>query len=129
MKRVYDFLKEAKTYYIASIDGDTPRVRPFGTIHIFEDKLYIQTGKKKACYAQMANKKVELCAMNNGKWIRLTGTLIPDERISAQESMLNDYPELRGMYTPGDGNNIVLYFKDAIATIYSFTEAPIVIKF
>lgn len=129
MKRVCDFLKEAKTYYIASIDGDTPRVRPFGTIHIFEDKLYIQTGKKKACYNQMANKKVELCAMNNGKWIRLTGTLIPDERISAQESMLNDYPELRGMYTPGDGNNIVLYFKDATATIYSFTEAPVVIKF
>ncbi len=129
MQEVYDFLKSVGTYYIASVDNGEPRVRPFGTVNLFEDKLYIQTGKKKDCYKQMANKKVEICAFNKGRWLRLRGTLIPDERISAQEDMLNNYPELKGMYKAGDGNNIVLYFKDATATFYSFTDKPKEIKF
>ena len=131
MKRVYDFLKEAETYYLATADGDQPRARPFGTAHIFEDKLYIQTGKGKAVAKQIAaNPGVEICAMKGDEWIRIEGMLVLDDRVEAQESMLDDYPSLRKMYATGpDGNTAVYYFKDATATIYSFSHAPVVIKF
>jgi uncharacterized pyridoxamine 5'-phosphate oxidase family protein len=130
MQKVYDFLKKAGTYYIATTEGDQPRVRPFGTVNIFEGKLYIQTGKKKNCVKQIeANPKVEICAMSGGSWIRLAGTLVEDPRIEAQQSMLDSYPSLQGMYKAGDGNNVVYYFKDAEATISSFSGAPEVIKF
>ena len=129
MKEVYEFLKESKTYYLATIDGTTPRVRPFGTINIFEDKLYIQTGKSKEVYKQIINNPtVEICAFNNGSWIRVTGKLIPDERREAKKDMLDKYPELRGMYNEDDDNTIVLYFESFKATIYSFTAAPITIE-
>ncbi len=130
MKKVHDFIREAGTYYLATVDGDQPRVRPFGTIHIFNDKLYIQTGKGKAVMEQiLANPKVELSAMNGGDWIRLCGTLVLDEDVAAQESMLDDYPQLRNMYTTGpEGNTAVFYFADATATICSFTREPEVIK-
>ena len=82
MNEVYEFLKEVKTYYIATVDNGEPRVRPFGTVNLFEGKLYIQTGKRKDCYKQMANQKVEICAFDKGRWLRLKGTLIPDERIT-----------------------------------------------
>ena len=115
MKRVYDFLKEAGTYYLATMDGDQPRVRPFGTINVFEGKLYIQTGKGKAVAKQIAaNPKVEICAMKGDEWIRVAATLVEDDRVEAQESMLNSYPSLRAMYKTGsDGNTIVYYLKDA----------------
>lgn len=131
MKRVYDFLKEAGTYYLATIDGDQSRVRPFGTVNIFEDKLYIQTGKGKSVAKQIANNpKVEICAMKGDEWIRVAATLVEDDRVEAQESMLNSYPSLRAMYKTGsDGNTIVYYLKDAVATISSFSHAPIEIKF
>lgn len=130
MQKFYDFIKAAGTYYLATVDGDQPRVRPFGTIDLFEGKLGIQTGKKKEVYKQvMANPKVEICAMNEGKWIRIEGEMYADESVEAAEHMLNDYPNLRAMYTPGDGNCVVLYFKSGKATICSFTEAPVVIEF
>lgn len=130
MQRVYDFIKSAGTYYIATVDGDQPRVRPFGTIDLFNGKLGIQTGKKKDIFKQVEkNPKVELCAMNEGKWIRVEGELYADESVEAADHMLNDYPQLRGMYTPGDGNCVVLYFKSGKATVSSFTEAPEVIEF
>jgi uncharacterized pyridoxamine 5'-phosphate oxidase family protein len=104
-------------------------VRPFGTIHVFEDKLYIQTGKVKEVAKQLlANPKAEISAMSGDKWIRVAGSLVEDDRIEAQESMLEDYPSLKAMYKPGDGNTMVLYFKDAVATIYSFTGELEVIK-
>ena len=131
MEEVCKFLKEAGTYYLATVEGDQPRVRPFGTAHIFDGKLYIQTGKGKKVADQInTNGKVELCAMNNGDWIRVAGTLVLDERVEAEESMLDDYENLRGMYTTDpDGNTAVYYFKDAVATIYSFTNEPVVIEF
>ena len=131
MKRVYDFLKEAGTYYLATVDGDGARVRPFGTVLIFEDKLYIQTGKGKAVDAQIkANGKVELCAMKGDEWIRVSGTLVADERIAPGEAMLDAYPNLRTMYTTGEnGNSVVYYFKDAKAVIASFGKAPVTIEF
>ena len=129
MKRVYEFLKSAGVYYLATVEGDQPRVRPFGTYNIFEDKLYIQTGKVKPCSKQLAaNPKAEICAFLNGDWIRVTGELVEDdteeERIKAQESMLEAYPSLAHMYKPGDGNTAVYYFKNATATFSSFTKAP-----
>ncbi|MCD7777879.1 MAG: pyridoxamine 5'-phosphate oxidase family protein, partial [Clostridiales bacterium] len=111
MKRVYDFLKEAETYYLATVEGDQPRVRPFGTVNIFEDKLYIQTGKGKSVAEQIEkNPKVEICAMKGGERIRVSGTLTEDDRVEAQEAMLDAYPNLRNMYTTGaEGNTIVYY--------------------
>lgn len=131
MKRVYDFLKGAGTYYLATVDGDQPRVRPFGTVNIFEDKLYIQAGKGKVVANQIAaNPKVEICAMKGDEWIRGAATLVEDDRVEAQESMLNSYPNLRAMYKTGpDGNTIVYYLKDATATISAFSHALIEIKF
>jgi len=130
MKEVQEFLKEAEVYYLATIDGDKPRVRPFGTAEIFEDHLYIQTGKKKDVYKQIEmNPNVELSAFKDGKWIRVSGKLIPDDRVEAKKDMLDKNPTLRGMYDENDDNTIVLYFENGVATISSFTEAPRVIEF
>lgn len=130
MKRVYDFLKEAGTYYLATAEGDQPRVRPFGTVNIFEGKLYIQTGKIKPVAQQIAaNPKVELCAFKDGRWLRVAGELVEDDRIEAKKAMLDAYPELRGMYDENDGNTQVLYFKNATAVFSSFTAAPETITF
>ncbi len=126
MQKVHDFLKAAGTYYLATVDKDQPRVRPFGTIHMYQGKLYIQTGKGKVVMQQiLENPKVELSAMHGGEWIRVCGTLVLDEDVAAQESMLDDYPDLRHMYTTGpEGNTAVFYLKDATATISAFTHEP-----
>ena len=130
MKRVYDFLKKAETYYLATVEGDQPRVRPFGTINEFEGKLYIQTGKVKPVSHQIAvNPKVEICACTGGEWIRVACELVEDDRIEAKKSMLDAYPNLRGMYHENDGNTQVFYMKNATATISSFTSKPVVIEF
>lgn len=130
MQKVYQFLKEAETYYLATMDGDQPRVRPFGTVHIFEGKLYIQTGKKKDVSRQLAaNPKAEICAMKKDEWIRVSGTLVEDDRVEARQSMLDAYPSLQAMYAADDGNTQVLYFKDAMAVISSFSHEPEVIRF
>ncbi|MCD8232218.1 MAG: pyridoxamine 5'-phosphate oxidase family protein [Clostridiales bacterium] len=130
MNKVYEFLKKAETYYLATDENGQPRVRPFGTIHVFEDKLYIQTGKTKDVAKQIAaNPKVEICAMSGDEWIRLSGTLAEDDRVEAQESMLDAYPSLRNMYTTGpEGNTAVFYFAEGTATISSFSHAPEVIQ-
>ena len=130
MEKLLQFLKEAETYYLATVDGDQPRVRPFGTIHLYEDKLYIQTGKVKDVSKQIhANPKVELCAFKGGEWLRVAGTLVEDESLEAKQSMLDAYPSLQGMYKADDGNTEVFYFKNAVATFSSFTAAPEVIEF
>ena len=130
MQEVLDFLKTCGTYYLATVDGDQPRVRPFGTIHIFEDKLYIQTGKVKEVSKQIQkNPKVELCGFAQGKWVRVAGELVRDDRIEAKKSMLDAYPSLQNMYSAEDDNTEVLYFKNATATFSSFTEAPRVVTF
>ena len=130
MNEVYEFLKQCGVYYLAAVEGDQPRVRPFGTVHLYEGKLYIQTGKKKPVAHQMKeNPKVELSGMADGRWIRITAEAVLDESIAAQEHMLAAYPSLQGMYQPGDGNTEVYYLKDVTATFSSFTEAPVVISF
>ena len=130
MEKVYQFLKDASIYYLATVEGDQPRVRPFGTVHIFEGKLYIQTGKVKDVSKQiMTNGKVEICAMKKGEWIRVAGTLVEDDRIEARQSMLDAYPSLQNMYAADDGNTQVLYLENVTATISSFTHEPEVIRF
>ena len=125
MQEVYDFIKKCGTYYLATVDGDQARVRPFGTVNIFDGKLYIQTGLVKDCAKQMlANPKVELCCFGEGKWLRLAGTAVLDDRIEAKKSMLDAYPNLRGMYSEDDGNTAVFYFRNATATIASFGGEP-----
>ncbi|SNU05012.1 Uncharacterized protein, pyridoxamine 5'-phosphate oxidase (PNPOx-like) family [Lachnospiraceae bacterium] len=130
MERVAKFLKEAGTYYLATVDGDQPRVRPFGTINIFDGKLYIQTGKVKPVSKQLhTNPKAEICAFKDGAWLRVSGELIEDDRREARESMLNAYPELRNMYSEDDGNTEVFYFQNATAVFSSFTAAPEIVNF
>ena len=123
MNEVYSFIKESGIYYLSTIEGNKPRVRPFGTLEIFENKMYIQTGKKKDVYKQiLANPNVEICAFHDGKWVRIECILVPDDRVEAKKDMLDKNPDLRSMYNELDDNTIVLYIKDAKATFYSFTE-------
>ena len=130
MERVCQFLKDAGVYYLATVEGDQPRVRPFGTAHIFEGKLYIQPGKVKPTSRQLlANPKAEISAFHNGTWIRLAGELVEDDRTEAKKSMLDAYPSLRNMYDENDGNTQVFYFRNATATFSSFTAAPETVTF
>lgn len=130
MEQVCDFLKKAGTYFLATEEGSQPRVRPFGTAHIFEGRLYIQTGKKKKVAAQIRNDpRVEICAMHDGRWLRISGQLEEDDRRDARVSMLEAYPSLKKMYDPDDGNTVVFYFKDAVAVFSSFTEPDEIVRF
>uniref|UniRef100_UPI004056BAEE pyridoxamine 5'-phosphate oxidase family protein n=1 Tax=Acetatifactor sp. TaxID=1872090 RepID=UPI004056BAEE len=131
MKEVYEFLKSCGVYYLATVEGNQPRVRPFGTVDLFDNKLYIQTGKVKAVAQQMKdNPKVEISAMSqDGRWIRIAAEAVLDENTAAQEHMLDAYPNLKAMYKAGDGNTEVYYLKNAVAQICSFTEAPRQIAF
>ena len=130
MQEVYEFLKAAGTYYLATNENGQPRVRPFGTIHIYKDRLYIQTGKSKSVSRQLhANPKLELCAMLGGSWIRVEATAVEDDSREARVSMLDAYPSLQTMYSPDDGNTEVWYLRNVTATVSSFTEAPKVYKF
>lgn len=129
MERVYNFLKQANTYYLSTMDNNKPKVRPFGTINIFENKLYIQTGKIKDVSKQIkANPNVEICAFMDGQWLRLYGELILDFRVEAKKSMLDAYPNLRHMYDEKDNNTEVFCFKTATACFYSFTSNPEIYK-
>lgn len=130
MERVCSFLKEAGVYYLATVEGDQPRVRPFGTAHIYDGKLYIQTGRSKPVSKQLdANPKAEICAFKDGMWLRLSGELVADDRVDAKKSMLDDYSNLRSMYDENDENTQVLYFENATATFYSFNAEPETITF
>ncbi len=130
MKRIYEFLKKAEVYYLATAEGDQPRVRPFGTVIEFEGKLYIQTGKIKPVSKQLAiNPKAEICAFCEESWVRVACELIEDDRVEARKAMLDSYPNLRGMYDENDGNTQVLYMKDAVATISGFGKEDVVVKF
>ena len=130
MERVAKFLKEAGTYYLATVDQDQPCVRPFGTVLVYEGKLYIQTGKAKEVSKQLhANPKAEICAFKDGEWVRVSGKLVEDDNRDARKAMLDAYPELRGMYNEDDGNTEVFYFEDAVATFSSFTKAPETVQF
>jgi uncharacterized pyridoxamine 5'-phosphate oxidase family protein len=130
MKEVFDFLKKAGTYYLATVDGKRPRVRPFGTVNIFDDKLYIQTGRKKNVSRQIAqNPEIEICAMLGDKWIRIEATAVEDNRVEPKKSLLANYPRLLNMYDAEDENTQVFFLKNVTATIYSYSEQPQKIKF
>ena len=130
MQEVQEFLKKCGTYYLATVEEDQPRVRPFGTAEVFEGKLYIQTGKVKEVSKQIQkNNKVELCAFDGEQWLRVAGTLVRDDRIEAKEDMLEKNPNLKRMYSATDDNTEVLYFENAVATFYSFTSEPRTVTF
>ena len=130
MDKVLKFLKDAETYYLATVEGDQPRVRPFGTAHVFEGKLYIQTGKVKDVSKQLhQNPTAEICAFKNGEWLRVSGKLIEDDRNEARQSMLDAYPSLQKMYKADDGNTEVFYFENATAIFSSFIHEPEIIEF
>lgn len=130
MQKVYDFLKKCQTYYLATTESDQPRVRPFGTIDIFDGKLYIQTGKVKDVSRQIsANPKIEICAFDGDKWIRIQAVAAEDERREAKQHMLDAYPDLKSLYSADDGNTQVLYLKNVTAAISEFGKEPEIIRF
>ncbi|MCR5664021.1 MAG: pyridoxamine 5'-phosphate oxidase family protein [Oscillospiraceae bacterium] len=130
MQEVYEFLKAAGTYYLATCDEGQPRVRPFGTVNLFDGKLYIQTGRVKAVSHQLhANPHIEICAMLPGKWLRVEASAVLDDRRDARVSMLDAYPALQKMYSPDDGNTEVWYLRNATATFYAFGEQPRSVSF
>lgn len=130
MEEVYELLKSAGTYFLATCEDSQPRVRPFGTIHIYHNRLYIQTGRSKAVSRQLhANPKLELCAMIGENWLRLEATATEDDDREARVSMLEAYPELKSLYSPDDGNSEVWFLRNVTATLYSFTEPPKTFKF
>ena len=125
IEKVCQFLTEAGTYYLATVEGDQPRVRPFGTVLLYDGKLYIETGKVKNVSKQLAaNPKAEICAFKDGVWLRVAGELINDDNRDVKVAMLEAMPSLKGMYSPDDGNMQMLYFKNATAVFASFTAAP-----
>ena len=130
LEKVCQFLQTAGTYYLATVEGDQPRVRPFGTALCYDGKLYIETGKAKNVSKQIsANPKVEICAFDGGKWLRVSGELVNDDSREVKVAMLEQMPHLKAMYSPDDGNMQMLYFKNATATFSSFTEAPETLQF
>ena len=132
MEKIYEFLKNCETYYLATSDSGQPRVRPFGTIDLFGGKLYIQTGHVKPVYQQMiANPKIEICAFcpSSGTWLRVTATAVRDDRREARAAVLAEYPSLQDRYSPDDGNCEVFYLKDAAAVFSSFTAEPKTVTF
>ncbi len=130
IERICRFLDDAKVYYLATVEGDQPRVRPFGTALVYDGRLYIQTGKVKAVSKQIsANPKVEICAFNDGQWLRIAGELVNDDDIAVKTAMLDKMPELKAMYSAEDDNTQVLYFRNAKATFNSFTAPPETVKF
>lgn len=130
MKRAYDFLKKAGVYYLATVEGEQPRVRPFGTINEFEGKLYIQTGKVKPTSRQLAaNPRAEICAFVDGAWLRVACELVADDRVEAKRAMLDAYPNLRAMYDENDGNTQVFYMQCATATFCAFGQEAEVVEF
>ena len=130
MEKICKFLKEAGVYYLATVEGDHPRVRPFGTALLYEGKLYIQTGKVKPVSKQLAaNPKAEICAFKDGVWLRIAGELVNDDRVEVKKAMLDEYSNLRGMYDEHDDNTQVLYFKNGVATFSSFTAPAEVVEF
>ena len=130
MKEVYEFLKDAEIFYVATTEGDQPRVRPFGAVNIFENKMYLQTGKSKNVSKQLeVNHKVEICACKDGRWLRITATLVEDDRIQPRQAMLDAYPVLNTMYSADDGNTQAFYIKDATAVFSSMDAPPRTVQF
>ncbi len=127
MEEIYEFLKACGDYFLATCDDGQPRVRPFGTVNIYNGRLYIQTGKSKSVSRQLhKNPKLEICAMKDGKWMRVEATAAEDDDREARVSMLEAYPNLKALYSPDDGNTEVWYLRNVTATLYSFTEPPVV---
>ena len=130
IQKVYDFLNDAETYYLATVDGDQPRVRPFGTVLLSDGKIYIQTGKSKDVSKQLAaNPKAEICAFKNGEWIRVAGELVNDDSRDVKVAMLEKMPQLSGMYSADDDNMQMFCLKNAKAVFSSFTSEPEEIDF
>ena len=130
MNEVLEYLKKCKTFYIATMEGDQPRVRAFGTALLYDGKLYIQTGKVKPVSHQIAaNPKVEICAFKGGKWVRIAGELVNDDNHDVKVAMLEKMPSLKSAYSADDDNMQMLYFKNAVATFSSFTEEPETVTF
>ena len=132
VQEVRDYLHECGVFYIATQDGDQPRVRPFGVAEVLNGKLYIQTGKKKKVFKQMmTNPKFEITAVkpSGAEWIRISGKLVNDESREAKAYVLEKNPELKSMYSADDDNTAVLYITGGVAQFCSFSAPTKEIRF
>lgn len=130
INKVYQFIDDVHSYCLATIDGDQARVRVFGTSLLYDGKLYIQTGKSKDVSKQiLANPKVEICAWNGSKWLRVSGELVNDDSKDVKIAMLEKSPNLKRMYSADDDNMQMLYFKNATAIFSSFSGESETIQF
>lgn len=130
MNRIVEELKKVKVFYVATVDEDEPRVRPFGAVGEFEGNAYICTGRKKDVYKQLLNNpNVELCGMyDGGTWLRVSAVAEKDDRIEAEQAVLDDPTGPSQLYKAGDGNFVVFKLTNIKAFKYSFTSAPEEIK-
>lgn len=125
METIYNFLKNARVYYLATTDGVQPRVRPFGTINLFEGKLYIMTDKKKAVSRQLhQNPKIEISAYYRDRWLRLEASVVEDGRREPKESMLEKYPQLTPLFPPDSDDTELWFLRNAAAGIYELGKDP-----
>ena len=124
MNEVLEFLTTTPTFYLATIDGDQARVRPFGAVMKYEDKLYFATNNTKSVFKQLvANPKVEISTTSTkGEWIRLSGNAVVDSSREAKAAMLEAAPMLKSMYSLNDSVCEVFYLTDAVAVFNSFSN-------
>ena len=126
MNKIVEELKKVKVFYVATVDNDQPRVRPFSSVTEFEGNAYICCGNYKDVYKQIKNNsKIELCGMYDGiSWLRVCAKCVEDNRFEVQKAMLNDETGPKGLYEAGDGRFVTFKLEDIVATKYSFTSAP-----
>lgn len=132
MEEVFEFLKRCGTYYLATLDGEQPRVRPFGSYAVFNGKLYIETAHYKPVAHQIdTHPLVEICAFDDqSKWVRIACRLVADESYEAKHAFLEQMPELRDLGYDEEGDKMAIYYMtDAEATFSSYTDESRIIRF
>lgn len=130
MNGIVQALKETGVFYVATLEGDQPRVRPFGGVIDYNGKAYFCTNNTKACFRQLlANPKAEICGMKpDGSWVRVSGRLIREDNDAIRAAFLEAAPGLRNRYSVGDGLFEVFRLEDAAAYLYTMAADPIEIK-
>lgn len=120
MSQEAELLKAAGVYFVATTDGDQPKLRPFGVINEFDDKIYLATSNQKAVFAQfIANPKVQLSASLPDKWFRIEAKLVQDRRDVAKQSFLDNNERLKEIYEGDAFKNLeVFYLTDITTTVY-----------
>ena len=121
MSRIHELINQAGVFFLATEDGDQPKVRPLGAHIEWEGKEYFTVGDFKAVYRQMvANPKVEIAAFipASRTWIRYTGTAVFTENQAVVDKVLEELPHLKAVYNEETGNKMMIFsLEDATALL------------